>query len=216
MARVGGANPQSHRASAGRQCTVDTLGGTDLVGFSSRMRLNAGVCASVAIVTLALGIGAVTIIYSVIHNVVVDPLQYRDADRLVNVFVENVQSGAVAQVAHEIVQKHRTEFVAGALSDPFATGRERLSRQWGLLVASPEVTSLAPFAECISTPPKPPIRPRAPSSPTPSLAPGGKHVGVLDRVKVTLAGARRWRDLDPFCARPSDGICRSEAEWTNS
>ena len=46
-----------------------------------------------AIVTLALGIGAVTIIYSVVHNVVVDPLPYRDSDRLVNVFVENTQSG---------------------------------------------------------------------------------------------------------------------------
>ena len=46
-----------------------------------------------AIVTLALGIGAVTIIYSVVHNLVVDPLPYRDSDRLVNVFVENTQSG---------------------------------------------------------------------------------------------------------------------------
>jgi hypothetical protein len=36
-----------------------------------------------AVVTLALGIGAVTVIYSVVHNVVVDPLPYRDADRLV-------------------------------------------------------------------------------------------------------------------------------------
>jgi putative ABC transport system permease protein len=44
---------------------------------------------AVAILTLALGVGAVTIIYSVVHNVVVDPLPYRDAGRLVNVFVQD-------------------------------------------------------------------------------------------------------------------------------
>ena len=37
---------------------------------------------AVAVLTLALGIGAVTVIYSVVHNVIVDPLPYRDADRL--------------------------------------------------------------------------------------------------------------------------------------
>jgi putative ABC transport system permease protein len=42
-----------------------------------------------AVLTLALGIGAVTIIYSVIHNVLLDPLPYRDSHRLVNVFVAN-------------------------------------------------------------------------------------------------------------------------------
>src|SRR5688572_2831705 len=48
-----------------------------------------------AVVTLALGIGAVTVIYSVVHNVVVDPLPYRDADRLVNVLVKDSQSPRV-------------------------------------------------------------------------------------------------------------------------
>jgi putative ABC transport system permease protein len=42
---------------------------------------------SAAVLTLALGIGAVTVIYSVVHNVVIAPLPYRDADRLVNVLV---------------------------------------------------------------------------------------------------------------------------------
>src|SRR5688572_10596988 len=35
---------------------------------------------AVSMLTLALGIGAVTVIYSVVHNVVVDPLPYRDAE----------------------------------------------------------------------------------------------------------------------------------------
>ena len=52
----------------------------------------------VAVFTLALGIGAVTIIYSVIHNVVLDPLPYRDSDRLVNVMVQDTQTGRVRGV----------------------------------------------------------------------------------------------------------------------
>ena len=50
---------------------------------------------AVAVLTLALGIGAVTVIYSVVHNVVVDPLPYRDAGRLVNVLVKDSQSPRV-------------------------------------------------------------------------------------------------------------------------
>ncbi len=52
----------------------------------------------VAVFTLALGIGAVTIIYSVIHNVVLDPLPYRDSDRLVNVMVQDTQTGRLRSV----------------------------------------------------------------------------------------------------------------------
>ena len=50
---------------------------------------------AVSMLTLALGIGAVTVIYSVVHNVVVNPLPYRDAERLVNVFVLDTQTDRV-------------------------------------------------------------------------------------------------------------------------
>lgn len=40
---------------------------------------------AVAIATLALGIGAVTVIYSVLRNVVLDPFPYSRSDRMVNV-----------------------------------------------------------------------------------------------------------------------------------
>jgi putative ABC transport system permease protein len=48
---------------------------------------------SVAVFTLALGIGSVTIIYSVIHNVLLDPLPYPDSGRLVNLLVQDLETG---------------------------------------------------------------------------------------------------------------------------
>jgi len=47
----------------------------------------------VAVLTLALGIGSVTIIYSVIHNVLLDPLPYPNSDRFVNVLVQDARTG---------------------------------------------------------------------------------------------------------------------------
>ena len=43
----------------------------------------------VAVLTLALGIGAVTVIYSVLRNVVLDPFPYSRSDRMVNVLLKD-------------------------------------------------------------------------------------------------------------------------------
>ena len=48
----------------------------------------------IAMTTLALGIGAVTVIYSVLRNVVLDPFPYTRSDRMVNL-VLNDSSGRV-------------------------------------------------------------------------------------------------------------------------
>ena len=63
--------------------------------YGARSLVRAPAFTLVSVVTLGLGIGAVTVIYSVVHNVVIDPLPYRDADRLVNVFVEDSRTGFV-------------------------------------------------------------------------------------------------------------------------
>src|SRR6266542_374641 len=46
----------------------------------------------VAVLTLAVGIGSVTVIYSVLYNVLLDPLPYRDSHRLVNVLLQDTQT----------------------------------------------------------------------------------------------------------------------------
>jgi predicted permease len=51
-----------------------------------------------AVLTLALGIGSVTIIYSVIHDVLLDPLPYADSDRFVNVLVQDTKADRVRNV----------------------------------------------------------------------------------------------------------------------
>jgi putative ABC transport system permease protein len=64
------------------------------VGYGFRTLRRTPGFTAVAITTLALGIGAVTVIYSVLRNVVLDPFPYSRSDRMVNV-VLNDASGRV-------------------------------------------------------------------------------------------------------------------------
>jgi putative ABC transport system permease protein len=49
---------------------------------------------AVAVLTLALGIGGVTVIYSVIRNILLDPFPYADSRRMVDLLIEDTASGS--------------------------------------------------------------------------------------------------------------------------
>jgi putative ABC transport system permease protein len=59
------------------------------VGYAVRTLRRAPAFTAIAVLTLALGIGAVTVIYSVVRNVLLDPFPYRDSDRMVDVVVRD-------------------------------------------------------------------------------------------------------------------------------
>ena len=59
------------------------------VGYGLRTLRRAPGFTTVAILTLALGIGAATVIYSVVRNVVLDPFPYSRSDRMVNVLLKD-------------------------------------------------------------------------------------------------------------------------------
>jgi putative ABC transport system permease protein len=93
----------------------------DLRYAARQVRHNPGF-ASLAALTLALGIGSVTVMYSVIRNVLLDPFPYTRSDRLVDVLVRDmarpdaVHRGAlpVPEFLDYQEQSHVFEDVAGA------------------------------------------------------------------------------------------------------
>ena len=81
--------------------------------------------AAVSIVTLGLGIGAATAIYSVIHNVMLAPFPYRDADRMVFPRIYDTQQGpeigrqgySAAEVLEFVEHNHVFDATTAALGE---------------------------------------------------------------------------------------------------
>src|SRR5262245_4950876 len=63
------------------------------IRYALRMMAKTPALTAVLVITLALGIGASTTIFSVVHSVVLKPLPYKDPDRLVRVYTEFHASG---------------------------------------------------------------------------------------------------------------------------
>ncbi len=107
------------------------------VGYALRTLRRAPGFTAVAVITLGLGIGAVTVIYSVLRNVVLDPFPYRDSDRMVDVMIHdasgNVHRGALPAPEFLDYQEHSDVFeeVAGAAGESMhyvgESGAERVS-----------------------------------------------------------------------------------------
>ena len=72
------------RAQAGRALTMLLQD----VKYAVRTLARTPAFTLVAVLTLALGIGATTAIFSVVHGVLMKPLPYRDPDRLANIWVD--------------------------------------------------------------------------------------------------------------------------------
>ena len=92
LATFGGrdATLEAHRDARGGRWASDMARDAR---FALRTLRNNPVLTATAIVTLALGIGANTAIFSTLHAVVLRPLPFRDSDRLVMLFETNAERG---------------------------------------------------------------------------------------------------------------------------
>jgi putative ABC transport system permease protein len=70
--------------------------------------------AAIAVITLALGIGANTAVFSIVHGVLLRPLPYPDGDRLVSL-LERESDGSVNIPEFEFVREHASSFSGVAL-----------------------------------------------------------------------------------------------------
>jgi putative ABC transport system permease protein len=105
------------------------ISGADLVFAFRQMRRFPGVAAG-AILSLALGIGSATAMFSVIHGVVLDPFPYRDVDSLMSIRViePGQRFGRMGYTVDQFLDfRERTTIfdgvTASTISDVFWTGR---------------------------------------------------------------------------------------------
>lgn len=70
------------------------------IGFALRSLRKSPGFTAVALLTIGLGIGASTLVFSVVHSVLLRPLPYRDSDRLVNVWNDLIEERQYLPAVH--------------------------------------------------------------------------------------------------------------------
>jgi putative ABC transport system permease protein len=129
------APPPSRRANLAGDCLRD-------VRYAFRLLARAPAFALVAIVTLALGIGANTAIFSIVHAVVLERLPYREADRVVILINSGPRAmGTIVSTSlpdYEDWQRQARSFSSLGLLSGWTfnlTGREQPERLYGARVS---------------------------------------------------------------------------------
>jgi len=91
---IGGAlRNHDRRRERGRQRQEYMSDLTNDLRYGTRAFLRAPAFTTVALLTIALGIGATTAIYSVVNAVILRPLPFPEADRLIQVWMDNRRTG---------------------------------------------------------------------------------------------------------------------------
>jgi hypothetical protein len=91
---IGNPDPIREASRDGRAGAWLRQFGRDL-SFGVRLLLKAPGFSAAAIAIIALGVGAVTAIFSVVYGVALKPLPFREPDRLVNIYSTSVETGSV-------------------------------------------------------------------------------------------------------------------------
>jgi putative ABC transport system permease protein len=107
--------------------------------FGARMFVRKPGFTAVAVLTLALGVGANTMIFSVVNGVLLHPLPYRDSERIMRVMVSNQQrgiaDGPVSYLRYEDLRDRNRSFektAAFAFDNFNLTGQEQPEQLQGV------------------------------------------------------------------------------------
>jgi putative ABC transport system permease protein len=154
------------------------------LAFAVRMLRKQPLFALTAAVTLALGIGATTAIFSVVHAVLLRPLPYKDEGRLVLVWMDlrarNQVDFPIAPGDFADLRQHVTQFEGLAVVLTFrqaaAGDSSHPPEQIHAGIATPNLFSLLgsrvifgrDFTDADGTPPPPPTLPAAPAAAQPA------------------------------------------------
>jgi putative ABC transport system permease protein len=98
---------------------------------------------TVAVLTLALGIGGVTVIYSVIRNILLDPFPYTDSRRMVDVLIYDTSTGDFrgAMASNEFLDyQEQSDVFDGIIGTVSARGMMMPTREGAEALAVSQVT----------------------------------------------------------------------------